>query len=290
MSADNKSFIAKMAESILKSTKPAYMDSLELVNDLLEKRLAEEDKPVKSIFKSSKIGNVEVFTFGNKEKSSRTIVFMHGGAYMHEINYQHYLFCLLMAKRLDVYVIAPVYPLAPRHSVLETFDLIEELYLNLLEDDKIGEICLMGDSAGGGFVLSFCQYLKSLDIPQPKQIVAFSPWVDISMSGKSYDNENDPILGEVGLREIGKSWAGELDTQDYRVSPLYGDNEGLAKSLIFVGDNEIFYEDVLQFYENLEKSGVESRLIVGNGMFHIYPLFPIPEARHAFKELKKEFK
>lgn len=30
-------------------------------------------------------------------------------------------------------------------------------------------------------------------------------------------------------------------------------------------------------------------VIVGEGMFHIYPLFQSPEAWDAFKELKKEF-
>ena len=49
----------------------------------------------------------------------------------------------------------------------------------------------------------------------------YSPWVDIALSNPPYDNDSDPILGEIGLREIGKSWAGELDTHDYRVSPLW---------------------------------------------------------------------
>ena len=147
----------------------------------------------------------------------------------------------------------------------------------------------MGDSAGGGFVLSFCQHLKRMDLPQPNNIVVFSPWVDITLSNPPYDNDSDPILGEIGLREIGKSWAGDLDAQDYRVSPIFGDNSGLPRTLIFAGDNEIFYNDILKYYENLKEDGVDARLIVGEGMFHIYPLFPSPEAWNAFKELKKEF-
>jgi len=286
---NNKSFIAKLAESILNSTKPDYMDSADLINELLNKRAEEKDKPVKSIFKSSNIDGIEFFSFGDKDDSKSTIVFIHGGAFINEINYQHFLYCWLMARKLDAYVIAPVYPLAPKHNALETFALMENLYNHLLDDGSNHNICLMGDSAGGGFVLSFCQYLKTIGLPQPKQIITFSPWVDISLSGNDYDNENDPILGEVGLREIGKAWAGDLDTKDYRVSPLYGDNEGLAKTLIFVGDGEIFYQDVLKFYNKLQDEDVESELIVGKGMFHIYPLFPVPEAKNAFKELKKEF-
>lgn len=150
-------------------------------------------------------------------------------------------------------------------------------------------ISLMGDSAGGGFVLSFCQYLNAIDLPQPNNIVVYSPWVDIALSNPPYDNDSDPILGEIGLREIGKSWAGELDTHDYRVSPLFGDNTDLPRTLTFAGDNEIFYKDILKYHEKLKEDGVDARLIVGEGMFHIYPLFQSPEAWDAFKELKKEF-
>ena len=108
------------------------------------------------------------------------------------------------------------------------------------------------------------------------------------MSNTPYDDEDDPILGEIGLREIGKSWAGKLDTQNYKVSPLFGDVTGQAPTLIFAGDNEIFYKDIKLYVEKLKKSDVNVRFIAGEGLFHIYPLFPIPEAKKAFKEIKKE--
>lgn len=276
-----KSFIAKIAEVILKSTKPDYMDHQDATADFLEKKSEIQNKRVKSIFKSVDLNGMQVFTFGNKEKSKNIILYIHGGAYVNEINYQHHLYCLTLSRKLNAFVLAPVYPLAPLHKSMETFDLILKLYKCLLKCKK--DLILMGDSAGGGFVLSFAQYLKTNDLPQPDHIVTFSPWVDVSMSNPPYDSENDPILGEVGLKEIGKSWAGDLDTQDYRVSPLFGDKSNLAKTLIFAGENEIFYKDIVKYAEHDENI----RLVSGEGLFHIYPLFPIPEARKAFKEIKK---
>ena len=261
------------------------MDSLDEINKFLEDKLKKDAKPPKSIFKSMDFNGMEVFTFGDKN-AKNTILYIHGGAYVNEINWQHYVFCMLMSRKLGAYVLAPVYPLAPLHNVEETFVLITELYKKLISK---GNITLMGDSAGGGFVLSFCQYIGSVDLPQPDHIVTFSPWVDISMSNAPYNSKDDPILGEVGLREIGKAWAGNLDVKDYRVSPIFGNNEGLAKTLIFAGDNEIFYKDIEKYVQNLKESGVDVRFIVGKGLFHIYPLFPCPEAWDAFKEIKKEF-
>ena len=274
------SVIAKIYEKILKFTKPDYMDSQEAVDEFLASK---EDNDPSSIFKSFDFNGMEVFHFGNKESSQRTIIFIHGGAYVGEINYQHFFFCYLLARKLNAYVLAPVYPLAPKHSCNETFDLITDLYNEYSNDN----IILMGDSAGGGFVLSFCQHLNRVNLSQPDNVVVFSPWVDVSMDNV-YDSKSDPILGEVGLRQIGKSWAGDLDTKDYKVSPLYGDNMNLPRTLIFVGDNEIFYKDVLKYAENLERDNVDYRLIVGEGLFHIYPLFPMPETRTAFKEIKHE--
>ena len=279
-----KSFIAKIEEIILRRTKPKYMDFEDEADDFLAAQSKKHQKIPGGIFKSVSFNQTKVFTFGD-ENSSNTILFIHGGAYVNEINYQHLMYCRKLARKLNAHVIAPVYPLAPNHSAEETFEMIADLYKTLVNKDNL---TLMGDSAGGGFVLSFVQYLKTIDLPQPDHIIVFSPWVDVSMSGSPYDNESDPILGEIGLRKIGKSWAGELDVRDYRVSPLYGDNSGLGSILIFAGTNEIFYKDIQKYVSKLKNDGVDVRFIEGEGLFHIYPMFPIPEARKAFKEIKKE--
>ena len=279
----DKSFIARLEEIILKSTKPDYMDSQDKIDDFLSNKQS-SDESVKSIFKSVEIRGTQVFTFGN-ENAENTILFIHGGAYINEINYQHLIYCFLLSRKLNAHVLAPVYPLAPKHTAMETFDMMSELYGEIIPRDNL---ILMGDSAGGGFIHSFCQYIKEIGLPQPKQAITFSPWVDISMADVPYDSEEDPILGEIGLREIGKFWAGNLNTKDYRVSPLFGDNTGLPKALIFAGTDEIFYKDIIKYVDNLKRDGVDVRLIEGNGLFHIYPMFPMPEAREAFKEIKKE--
>ena len=181
---ENKSFIAKIAENILKITKPAYMDSKDKIDEFLAEKSNSSDKPVKSIFKSINFNGIEIFRYG-KSESKNMIIYIHGGAYVNEINMQHHLFCYLIAKKFDVCVLAPAYPLAPNHKALETYDLMLELYEKLV---KSHNIILMGDSAGGGFVLSFAQYLNFLKLPQPQKLIVFSPWVDISISNSNYDS------------------------------------------------------------------------------------------------------
>ena len=280
----DKSFIANIGEKILRFTKPDYMDSKVKVDDFLNEKSNSSVNLPGTFFKSVDFNGTQVFTIGN-ENAKNTILYIHGGAYVNELNYQHLLYCFMLSRKVDAYVIVPVYPLAPLHNAKETFELMTPIYENLISKD---DLTLMGDSAGGGFALSFCQYLKTVGLPQPKRIIAFSPWVDISMDNPPYDSENDPILGEIGLKEIGKSWAGDWDTDDYRVSPIYGDNNGLPRTLIFAGTNEIFYKDIKRYVDILKKDDVDIKFMTGNGLFHIYPMFPIPEAKKAFKEIKKE--
>ena len=282
--SDDKSFIAKICEVILKFTKPDYMDNDEKIIEFLKNK-SENNKPVKSIFKSININDTQVFTYGD-EKSQKIILYVHGGAYVNEINMQHHLYCKYLSRKLKAYVFSPVYPLAPLHNFKETYDIITDIYTKILTKNK--KIILMGDSAGGGFILSFSQYLNTLKLPQPDNIIVFSPWVDVSMNNQQYDSENDPILGDIGLKEIGKRWAGDSSTKDYKVSPLYGNTTNQGKTLIFAGSEEIFYKDIKKYAENLKKSNIDVKLITGNGLFHIYPLFPIPEARKAMDEIKKE--
>ena len=78
------------------------------------------------------------------------------------------------------------------------------------------------------------------------------------------------------------------DTKNYMVSPIYSDNYRLPRTLIFAGTNEIFYRDIDEYYRKLAENNVDVELIVGEDLFHIYPLFPIPEALNVIKKIRNE--
>lgn len=257
------------------------MDSKEEVDKFIEN--PPETKVPSRFFKSKNMDGCEVFTFGD-ENAENTILYVHGGAYVLEINFFQLNHCKKLAKKLNAYVVAPVYPLSPSNQANQTYDLLTPLYEKL---NSRNNLILMGDSAGGGFVYSFCQYIKNTDLPQPYKIITYSPWVNISMSNTPYNSEEDATLGDVGLREIGKTWAGDWDTQDYRVSPMFGDNTGLPDTLIFVGSEELFYDDIKKYVEKLKNDDVNAKMSIGEEMFHIYPVFPISESNQVVKEIQE---
>lgn len=68
---------------------------------------------------------------------------------------------------------------------------------------------------------------------------------------------------------------------------MFGNNIGLPNMLIFVGTHEIFYPDISKFYQKLKSANVPVQLIVGNKMDHVYPIYPIPEAKEAIALIVK---
>ena len=196
----------------------------------------------------------------------------------------HISFCDRLAKKISGTVFAPLYPLAPNHTYDETYEILEKLYRHLLEQEK--PITIMGDSSGGGLSAAFAEYLAANDLPQPDNLILISPWVDVSMSGKYDDVEKDPMSGVEGLREMGKAWAGDLDLKDYKVSPLFGDVSKFPKTTIFVGTHEQIQHDVTDFYNKLKDNGIDAELNLGEGMNHVYPVYPlVPESKEAFNHI-----
>ncbi len=238
----------------------------------------------------TKVKNEEKFgcqmlIFNESEISENIILYLHGGAYVNEIANLHIAFCDKLAKKVNAIVFTPIYPLAPNHTYEETYQIVEKLYDFILEFNK--PITIMGDSAGGGLSAAFCEYLAENELAQPEHLILISPWVDVSMSGDYEDYMDiDPMLGVDGLREMGKAWAGNLDSKDYKVSPLYGDVKKLPQTTIFVGTHEVLYPDIIEFYNKLKDNGIDVELNVGEEMSHVYPLYPlVPEAKEAFNHI-----
>ena len=237
----------------------------------------------KSTIDSFKIYNNTIYKFINGNK--KIIIYLHGGAYINDASNYQLKFIDKVASKSNSDVYLPVYPLAPNHTYEETYLLLENLYNELLKEDK--EIIFIGDSAGGGLALAFTEYLKENNIQLPNKLVLLSPWVDVSMENKDIQKYEkvDPMLSSYGLTQYGRLWAGDTDLKDYRISPIYGNLKDLPYTLLFVGTREIFYPDVILLNDKLNENNIKSKLIIGTGMNHVYPVYPIPEADEAINEI-----
>ena len=95
----------------------------------------------------------------------------------------------------------------------------------------------------------------------------------------------DPTLKRNELLADAIYWANRTSLHDYRLSPIYGDVSMLKEVHLFVGTHEIFYPDIMKMYEKLLENGVKATVTVGEGLNHVYPAYPIPEADEAIRHM-----
>lgn len=214
-----------------------------------------------------------------------TIFYLHGGAFWSDPTPFHFKTLKTISEANNARIIMPVYPKAPHHKATEALEFIEKNYLTLLDSGE-SEIILMGDSAGGGMVLSLIQILRDKQIKLPKLAVLLSPWLDITNSNPQIESisKYDFLLGDYKeLTFQGSEYAGNLDIKDPKVSPIYGNLDNLPPIYQFVGSYDIFYADVLKLQNLADENGYEISTHYFSKMPHAFSLLPIPEGRQSLK-------
>lgn len=255
--------------------------------DYLASKQAISDQPfprpnVSSTVTESWVDGMQVFTWNDKIDPNQPVLFhIHGGGYLTQPTQFHFMALDQMAQALDAKVIFPIYPKIPRYSYEDAFPKMMSLYQQVIKElANPNQLTLMGDSAGGGFALGLALYARDHHLPQPKDIIMFSPWLDVATDNPEIANYEslDPLLSAWGLHRSGELWANGTDNmQNPYVSPIYGDLTGLGHISIFVGTHEIFFPDNQQFHQRLNQLKIDHNYYVADKMNHFYTLSPLPE-------------
>ncbi len=220
---------------------------------------------------------------GGKE---RAVMYIHGGAGIHQMVKYHYRFVKRMIESEDVTVYLPIYPLAPVYTYKDTFPMLDFVYDLMLERHDPSRITIMGDSMGGNLALSFPQTLIGRK-EMCGSIVLLSPCLDMAGDHpkmKEYDR-NEPMLSIREVEVCGKLWAGDKDVHDPIISPIYGPLEGLPRISVYVGTRELLLIDSERLRDRALEEGHELHYHEWKGMSHVFPVQPIKEAKQVFPEI-----
>lgn len=252
----------------------------------------------------------------------RVILYCHGGGYTSgSANYSRAVTQKLsQATSMDLfsfnYKLAPeaIYP-AQLNDAVKAWD-----YLMLLGYGA-KDVILIGDSAGGNLALSLTLKLKETGRILPGAIILYSPWTDMTMSGKSYISKQklDPVLtreyistcraryiiGQDTIPEKSESLPAEdeniasiiedheKNSAEYNeypaldnplISPLFGDFENFPPVYIQVGTNEILYSDSEALYKKLLSQNVRVQFSPFKGMWHVFQMTPLKTASEAIEK------
>ncbi len=224
-----------------------------------------------------------------KNASKKHILYLHGGGFIYEMTSLHWLFIRTLCSKLKCTIILPIYPLTPKYQNKDIFKLLLPVYEEIIKKVEPENLTVMGDSAGGALTLALCMLLKEKNLPQPKEAILISPALDMSFSNPNIQKfaRHELIIGVPALKTISKWYAGEEDVNNYLISPINGDIEGLCNISLFIGTHDILYPDAKKFYNMMKAKGSKIRYYEYKRMLHIWVLMPIPEGKHALNKICK---
>ncbi len=211
------------------------------------------------------------------------VLYLHGGSYTGGSSVSHRELASRIARAAGSRGLVLDYRRAPEHPYPAAVDDATTAYRWLVGDAGVDpdRLAVVGDSAGGGLTMSTVYALRAAGDRLPAAVVLLSPWLDLVGTGASWTEriDEEPMLDVERLRVAGRTYAGDLDPADPRVSPLNEDPAGLPPVLVQVGTDEVLFDDSTRFVEKARQVGVDVELEVEDGAFHVFEAIAgIPEA------------
>lgn len=296
---DKRSYKSFIFELIIRSRgmKKPYLsveNAKKAVNEMKHKTegdFAGTDYKFKNSVQLVKIQNSTTYIVNDQANPQQPVVmYVHGGAWFKDPFKAHFDYIDTLAAELDAKIIMPIYPKTPHATYKETFELLEEIYEKILMDaESPHQIIIMGDSAGGQISLSFAQHIKKLGLEQPGNIILISPILDATISNPdapAYE-KRDPMLAIEGSRYIIKLWSDDIPLDDWRVSPMFGDLDGLGHITISIGTKEALYPDAVKFSHMLKSKNISHDFLPGYNLYHVHTILPIPERKQFLTKIKQ---
>jgi monoterpene epsilon-lactone hydrolase len=213
----------------------------------------------------------------------RAVLYLHGGGYVLGPARVHWTSMAQFAEQAHADLAMLVYPKAPEHdhraaiaAAVAAYELLERRY-------GAEHLVVAGDSAGGGLTASLLTVLRDRELPQPRDAVLISPWLDLSLSDPASREQaaTDFMLTIPTIVGAGRYYAGSLETTDPLVSPRFASTHGLAPMHIFVGTDELFLADCRAFAARAKANGDVVTIRELEKGQHVSALFGTPEGRIA---------
>ena len=215
---------------------------------------------------------VFVVTPKEQNKTEYTIIYIHGGSYMAEATKDHWEFIKNIALDTNSTIIVPDYPLAPKYTYKEVFEMMEPLYKDIVSKVDTAKLIVMGDSAGGGLALALEEKLSQEGVSMPEKTILISPWLDVRLNNPEIEEvqKKDKELNKETLKLAGIAYAGEDGINSYLVNPIDGDLSKLKNITILTGTNDILNPDVYVLKEKAKEQGVTIEVKEYEGAGHIW--------------------
>jgi monoterpene epsilon-lactone hydrolase len=241
------------------------------------------------VSRSMVAGNPVITLTPHRHSNGGQLIYTHGGGYVWPLVSAHWMLLAQATRDTGVTITVPLYRLAPESGVDAAYAMLLKVYTELAERAGASNITLAGDSAGGGLALGQAITYRDGGLAAPKQVILFSPWVDVTMTHPALPSLEsvDPMLRTRRLVVAGELWAGDIDIRDPRISPLQADLHSLPPVHVYQGGRDILVADAHVLAHRLREAGNQGSFELAHAGFHVYVgAVWTPESRTALAQVR----
>jgi len=248
----------------------------------MDARLGRRAPPV--AMEQVNIAGVPATWFGAPELERKgTLLYLHGGAWCLHLPWIYRRVMTRLSELTGLRVLLPDYRLAPEHPFPAGIDDCFAVYRWLAEHGYAERpFALAGDSAGGNLSLVTLMRARDALLPLPDCAVLLSPATDLTVSGPSnrYNAKADPMFSPAAVDLLPDVYCPGQDRRNPRLSPLFGNWNGLPPLLFHAGSTEMLLDDSVRAHDRAVQAGVEAEIEVWVGLPHVFHVFSLmPESR-----------
>lgn len=243
-------------------------------------------------FSTFKVGVNPVLHIKHKAPAEQVCIYLIGGGMLKYPKKDEVKEQIKLARLTGRDMVLPYYPLVPDNSILDVYEMLYQLHKKLIEEYEHENIAIAGGSSGGNLALGLISYIneKGEGIPMPGKIYAASPGTMIyteeeKRKAKILDGR-DLIMSIIALENIQAGMENGREVPEYMRYLQRGDYTGLKEAYLIFGGDEVFSAAADTIAEQMRKFGVDVRLEIGEGMYHMYSMMPlVPEAKKAYQDM-----
>lgn len=243
-------------------------------------------------FSTFKVGVNPVLHIKHKAPAEQVCIYLIGGGMLKYPKKDEVKEQIKLARLTGRDMVLPYYPLVPDNSILDVYEMLYQLYKKLIAKYEHENIAIAGGSSGGNLALGLISYIneKGEGIPMPGKIYAASPGTMIyteeeKRKAKILDGR-DLIMSTIALENIQAGMENGREVPEYMRYLQRGDYTGLKEAYLIFGGDEVFSAAADTIAEQMRKFGVDVRLEIGEGMYHMYSMMPlVPEAKKAYQDM-----
>jgi acetyl esterase/lipase len=216
------------------------------------------------------------------------VLWLHGGGY-NLLEARHVARMVgHFASAMKVQALALDFRRAPEHPFPAALDDAVAAYA-WCRDQGYSWVAVCGDSAGAGHAVATMLALREARLPPPDAGVLISGWFDLNLTTESLTERDarDPMNNAAGMAMLRDHYLAGHSHDDPLVSPMFGDLSGLPPLYLSVSQDEVLYDDSIEFARRATDAGVAVELEVLDRVPHVHTFWAgnLPEADNTIRRV-----